>query len=65
MSKGKGRPGLSGDPRLDCALWQLAEVLAEIASSVNHLEKNSKEISKNVGGHDNGPPIQKEEPKQG
>ena len=62
MRKGKGRPALSGDPLLDSALWQLAEVLAEIASPVNHLEKNSKEI--NVGGHDNGPPIQKEEPKQ-
>lgn len=36
--KRKGKQGrLSEDPRLDAALWELADVLAEIAASaVNH-----------------------------
>ena len=32
MGKGKGRSELSGDPRQDSGLWELAEVLAEIAA---------------------------------
>ncbi len=36
-AKRKGRSGsISGDPREDAALWELAEVLAEIASSGGH-----------------------------
>ena len=36
MGKGKGRSELSGDPRLDSALWELAGVLAEIAAKGNN-----------------------------
>ena len=67
MGKGKGRPGLSGDPQLDCALWRLVEVLAEIALPDSHLERDSgeiSEISKDEDGQDNALPMEKEELEQ-
>lgn len=61
--KGKGKPGLSGDLLLDSALWQLAEVLAEIASPRSYLERDSEKTRKEHAGQGNDLPIEKEAPK--
>ena len=64
VGKGKAGPELSGDSRLDSALWQLADVLAEIALPDSHLERDSGEISKDEDGQDNALPMEKEELEQ-
>ena len=54
LGKGKGRPGLSGDSLLNSTLWELAELLAEIAAEdgkpASEANKNQPNDSTNAAG---------------